>query len=319
MSQAKESKIPTFTAGEALAMYSRVKIKSGTTTSPPEVHYADAGEQAIGYCTQAVASGCLVSIKTINYPGTRIAIAGEAFAVNATLYSAADGKVADTSSGSAVGLAVQAATADGDYVEIVDFAVLSTTAATVSIADAGTFTAETDVEGATQEIYQHIVSAQKVIPLPLTTFMEGDGTNTVAYMGPATTPVLDMLNGDTDSALSLTWAASNNDPVIVQAIIPPDFDVASDLVLHMRGKSGGATDTPVFALDTYFNEGDTKVEDSSAALTASYAEFIATIAAADIPAGAQTVTIEMTVGAHTTDTAIITAAWIEYTGTVLAS
>ena len=319
MAQAKESKIPTFTAGEALEQYRRVKIENGTTTVPPEVVYADAGEQAIGYTTQAVADGCLVSVKTINYPGTRIAIASEAFAVDATLYAAADGKVADTASGFAVGKAVQAATADADEVEIIDFAVASTTAATTSIADAGGFTSETDVEGVTQEIYQDLFSAQCFIPLPLTTFQESDGTNTVAYLSTGTTPTLDLLNGDTDSCLALTWVASNNDAIITSTPLPPDLDVTADLIVHFRGKSGGATDTPVFALDTYFNEGDTKVEDNSAALTASYAEFIATIAAADVPAGAQTITIEITPGAHTTDTAILTAIWLEYTRTIRTS
>lgn len=316
---AKESKIPTFTAGEALEQYRRVKIESGTTTTPPEVVYADAGEQAIGYTVNNAADGCLVAVKTINYPGTRIAVASEALAVNATLYSAADGKVSDTSSGSAVGLAVQAATADGDEIEIVDFAVLSTTAATVSIADAGGFTTTATVEAATQELYQHILSAQSFTDVPLDCLLETDGTNVVARLGVGTTPSLDMANGDTDSGLIATWAASNSDAVLFQRALPPRFDVASDLVIHFRGKMGGATDTPTIASDAYFNEGDTKVEDVSSAMGAAYAENTITIAAADIPAGAQTVTVELTPGAHTTDTLIISSIWMEWKGTVLAS
>lgn len=320
MPQAKESKIPTFTAGEALEQYRRVKIKSGTTTTPPEVEYADAGEVAIGYTTHAVSSGCLISVKTLNYPGTRIAIAADSFAVDADLYSANDGKVSDSASGSVIAKAVQAASADLDEVEITDYAVLSTTAGTVSIADAGGFTSETTVEGATQEIYQHILSIQQPLPIPLESLIEGDGTNLVARLGIATTPVLDMANGDTDSAFTVTWAATNSDPVLFQTSLPPGLDIAQDLLIKFRAAMGGATDTPVVSADTYFNEGDTKVEDDSGAVTGtSYAEYTITIAAADIPSGAQTITVELTPGAHTTDTLIITSIQIEWKSSILTS
>ena len=43
-----------------------------------------------------------------------------------------------------------------------------------------------------------------------------------------------------------------------------------------------------------------------------YEELVATIAAADIPSGAQTVTIELTPKAHGTDTIYGTAIWLEY-------
>lgn len=319
MALAKESTIPTFTAGEDLAAHRRVKIESGTVTTPPEVVYADSGEQAIGYTTQEVADGQLVSIKTINYPGSRIAVAAEALAIGAVLYSANDGKVKDTSAGSAIGIAMQAANADGDQIEILDFAVLSTTAATVSIADAGGFTATVTVEASLAEIYQNLVSAQEFINVPLESLLETDATNIVARLGAATTPVLDMANGDTDSGLLVTWVASNSDPVLFQFALPPDFNDAADMVIHFRAKSGGATDTPTIASDSYFNEGDTKVEDASAALGATFAENTITIAEADIPSGAQTFTCELTPGAHTTDTVVISAIWIEYTKKILTS
>ena len=60
----------TFTAGEALEAARRVKIKSGTTTDPPEVVYADAGEDFIGVTEFAVSSGVLVTIRLKNAEGT---------------------------------------------------------------------------------------------------------------------------------------------------------------------------------------------------------------------------------------------------------
>jgi len=188
----------------------------------------------------------------------------------------------------------------------------------VAMTDAGGYTAQTTVEDAIQEIYAHLLNAQNFIAIPLTTLLEGDGTNVVGTLDEATTPKLDMANGDTDSGLVLTWVASNSDPVLFQVPLPPDLDVASDLVVHLRAKSGGATDTPTISSDAYFNEGDTKVEDSSAAIGAAYAELTITIAADDIPSGAQTLTVELTPGAHTTDTVVMSAMWIEYTKQLLS-
>jgi hypothetical protein len=152
------------------------------------------------------------------------------------------------------------------------------------------------------------------VPVPLTAVFEGDGTNTVAALGPSTTPVLDMTNGDTDSALRILWAATNVDPVIFQVPLPPDLDVTADVVLHLRAAMEAANDTPVIDADSYFNEGDTKVSDASAAITgATPAEYTITIAAADVPAGAQTLTVELTPAAHGTDDLYVYAIWIEYT------
>ena len=142
--------IITVTSGEALASKRRVKIKSGTTTTPPEVEYADAGEQHIGITEYAEAIAKSLAVRTRTHPGTQEATAAGAFSVGAVLYGAADGKVDDASSGSAIGIALEAATADGDIVEIIDFTVMSTTAGGVSIADAGGYTSVTTVEVSTQ-------------------------------------------------------------------------------------------------------------------------------------------------------------------------
>lgn len=308
----------TFQAGEDLESYRRVKIESGTTTTPPEVIYADAGEAAIGITMDSADDGEAVAVRLFTDSGTFIGMAADTFSVGATLYGAADGKISDTSSGSAIGVAAEAATAAGDIVEFVVSPVLSSTAGTVSVADSGGFTTAATVEAALAEIYQHIQSAQGFIPVPLTTLKESDGTNATELTG-STTPILDMANGDTDSGIILTWAASNSDAVIFQVPLPPNLDTTADVVVHFRAKMAGATDTPTIASDAYFNEGDTKVEDVSSALGATYAENTITITAADVPTGAQTLTVELTPGAHTTDILYLSAIWIEYTGTTLAS
>jgi hypothetical protein len=128
-----------------------------------------------------------------------------------------------------------------------------------------------------------------------------------------TTPALNLKNGDTDSALMLTWAAGNSDPITFQVALPPDLDEASAVEVHFRAAMAGATNTPVISADSFFDEGDTKVEDDSAAVTGTtFAEYTISIAAADVPA-AQTLSVELTPGAHTTDALYLTAIWVEYT------
>lgn len=158
------------------------------------------------------------------------------------------------------------------------------------------------------------------VPVPLTGIREVTSNNlgNIAANGGLlatdTTPILEYTNGDTDSAFRMRWAASNSDPIAFQVPLPPDLDEAAAVEVHLRAAMGGATDTPVIDADSYFNEGDTQVADASAAITGTtYAEYIITIAAADVPAGAQTFTCELTPAAHTTDTLLVTAVWVEFT------
>lgn len=314
--------IKTFYAGEALEARRRVKIESGTVTTPPEVVYADAGEDFIGVTEYAVADGALVAVRLNTYPGTFEieCLVDSAIARGTVLYGAADGRVSDASSGTAQGVALEVG-ADYQHIECAMWNVKSTTAATVSILDSGTFTAAATVEAALAEIYQHLTSIQQFIPIPLSTVLIGDATNNAGYMTAATNPNLDMANGDTDSGLLITWTAENDEiPVLFQVPLPPSLNEAKDLVLHIRAAMESTNDTPALNLDSYFNEGDTKVSDATAAITgATFAEYTATIAAADVPAGAQTVTIEITPDAHSTDDLYISAIWLEYAGTILAS
>jgi hypothetical protein len=132
-------------------------------------------------------------------------------------------------------------------------------------------------------------------------------------LGSDTTPILKPINGATDGCQNIEWVESNNDPVIFQVPLPPDLDDEADIVVHTRVKSAGTTDAVGFTVDSWFNEGDTKVVDTSETnQTATWAEKITTIAAADVPAGAQTLTVSLTPVAHTTDHMYLSAVWLEY-------
>lgn len=308
-----------YTAGEDLIQDRRVKLKSATTADPPQVQYADAGEACIGITLESCSSGDFISVRPINDSGTFFCEAAEAFAIDATLYGATDGRVQDTSSGTAYFKAMQAANAASDVVEIQPFPTVSTTAASVSIADGDGHTSESTVEAALAEIYAHIDTAQAFIPVSLTELREvssGDVANTAGNGGVLasdTTPILEAINGVTDGCQRLNWATSDSDAVMLQKPLPPDLNTSADIVLHFRASSDG-TNNPELNIASWFNEGDTKVEDATAAISvATYTEYTATIAAADVPAGAQILTSIITPATHAQDALYLTGVWIEYT------
>ena len=165
--------IKTFIAYGAVTAHARVKLRSGYGD---QVQLAGAGEAFIGVAEYAVADTEYVSVKLKSYPGTVEMIAAGAVTVGAAVYGAANGKIDDAASGNVLGYALEAATADGDIIEVLPMNVLSTTAATVSIDDTGTFTSATTVEAALAEIYQNAVSAQAIIPVSLGAITMEDGT-----------------------------------------------------------------------------------------------------------------------------------------------
>jgi hypothetical protein len=318
--------IVTFQAGEDLLQYARVKVESGTVTVPPEVVYADQSEQAIGVVERDVSDGDLVAVRLITWGGTLEGIANDTFAIGATLYAHDDGEISDTSSGSAIGQALDEATAAGDICEYIAFGVLSTTAATVSYADAGGQTAAATMEAVGAELYTDLLSAQAFIPVPLTTLREvtnfdvGNIAANGGILASDTTPVLDAINAATDGCQRILWAAGNTDSVMFQTPLPPKLDVASDVVIHTRVMAG-TTDAMGFTTKAHFNEGDGSIADTGETIqSATWAEKIITIAAADVPAGAQTLTVELTPnGAGTTDVFAMSAIWIEHTSVLLTS
>jgi hypothetical protein len=108
----------TFLADVELAQKLRVAIKAGSVTAPPEVDIAGVGIRGVGINQFLVAADKNCSITSFNKPGTLEMVAAGAFAVGADVYPAAGGKVDDVAVGDKLGTAIEAATADGDIVEI---------------------------------------------------------------------------------------------------------------------------------------------------------------------------------------------------------
>lgn len=141
-----------------------------------------------------------------------------------------------------------------------------------------------------------------------------------------TTPVLEFTNGDVDSAIRLNWVAGNVDPIAFTVALPKDFDTDSDLTLYIEAQTG-ANDTGAFTVESFFTiadadgetyGADTKVSDTTGAMVASkIATLTATIAAADIPTGAVSVSIELIPAAHGSDAVYVYG--ISLAGTLLGA
>jgi hypothetical protein len=163
-------------------------------------------------------------------------------------------------------------------------------------------------------------STQGFIDLPLTSWREvfsndiGNITNNGGVLATDSTPTLEYTSGNTDSQLRVLWAASNVDPIAMQVTLPPDLDRTANIVVNIRQIASGNSDLSKFELDSFFDENDTLVGDTASdESTDSAGNTTITIAAADIPDTATTLSLELTPGTHGTDTVALLAAWITYT------
>ena len=116
MSQYNDTGCKAFECDAAIAQYARVKLDSDG-----KITVAGIADKEIGTATrETFAAGEVVDVRLRSAGGTHKMIAIEAVAAGATLYSEADGKVQDTAAATAfqVGTALEAATADGDVIEV---------------------------------------------------------------------------------------------------------------------------------------------------------------------------------------------------------
>ncbi len=130
----------TFIANVELAQKLRVAITSGTTSSPPNVGIAGVGDAGIGINDVLTAITKLCVVEPLNKSGTLEMVANGVIAEGADVYPAAAGKISATSAGGKLGVALEAATADDDIIEVLvypDPIQVTGTAGTTSIATTG--------------------------------------------------------------------------------------------------------------------------------------------------------------------------------------
>lgn len=188
-------------------------------------------------------------------------------------------------------------------------------ASAISFADSGSKTAATEVDAALDEIYVDLTSAAHVIPVDLGSVRKEDGTALTALAADAVPGFTQLSNKE----VVLAWAA-NATPLAASVVIPlvdPAINDAADIVVHYLARMGGATDTPVLAIEAYIGAGDTDCMgtddeiDGGVTLT----EYSSTIAAADVPAAPTSLTLILTptAGQMGTDALYVYAIWLEVT------
>ena len=114
--------VPTFKAAGTLAARRFVKIDtSATDSSPAKVKYAGATGIPQGVSQYAADTNDLLAVKTLNYRVQELEVTiSTAVVVGTTLYPGADGVGTDhqATNASAVAVALQAASASGDHIQV---------------------------------------------------------------------------------------------------------------------------------------------------------------------------------------------------------
>lgn len=116
MSQYIDGNTKSFIADEAIAKHLRVKLDSDG-----RVTIAGLAEREIGTAeTPAFAAGDPITVRLRTAAGTCKMVAIEALAAGASVYTETVGKVQDTAQATSflIGTAMEAATADGDVIEV---------------------------------------------------------------------------------------------------------------------------------------------------------------------------------------------------------
>ncbi len=197
-------------------------------------------------------------------------------------------------------------------------------ASAISIADAGSFTAQTEVEAALQEIYQHIETAKGIINIPMPTITDAGVALAAFADGASPTPGFCV----TAKGLGIRWN-NHATPTAVgtKVMVPPDADVTANMTLHILAAKTGATvgDATKFTVAAYNNVVDALYDadsdfggDSSAMTGDATAKTVQhetlTLALANLAAypAAMELTLKPKDGTLGTDDVIMLAQWIEY-------
>jgi hypothetical protein len=128
-----------------------------------------------------------------------------------------------------------------------------------------------------------------------------------------THPILERINGATDKALRVNWAAGNADAVTFSFAYPPDLDDTAAVVVNVLAKMGGATDTPTITVAYFEGVGDTDAGGATGALSTTLTKVTRSIAAGDVGPYPNAATVTLNPGAHANDAVHVHAIWIEYT------
>ena len=238
MSQQTEQGLKTFTAGEDLEAYRRVKLSSGA------VVYADAGEEFIGVTQEKVLNGDPVTIALRASDRTYKMVAAGAITAGNVFYGANDGKIQASASGTAQGTAIEAATADGDVIEC-----FQNNGAAGAINGQSTAIADMTVDGAVPVIFakQGITDAQTSVTIVTAPF-KFRIIDWWLISRDTTAANIKLVNVSTDASAVKAKGTTNDAIVRGGDIIAAQKDVASGTVLKVNASAAAAFDIFVLAV-----------------------------------------------------------------------
>ncbi len=200
------------------------------------------------------------------------------------------------------------------------------TAAGVTAADAGNYTAQTTVEGQLQEIYASLKATDGIIVLdPLSFYLATGAPLAVFANGASAVPGSALVDSE---AAGVRW--NNNatlNGITRSFLVPPDLDITSNATLHIHPSKTGATlsDATSFDVGLYnqpvgaLHDADADFGGTTSAMTGdatakTVADLILTLALANLAAfpASTTITVKPTDGTLGTDDLLLTAAHIVY-------
>lgn len=208
-------------------------------------------------------------------------------------------------------------------------------AGVVGILDTGGFTAQTTVEGALAEIYQHTLTTKAHINVPLVGAILAAGTPMAAFAdnAGASAPGITLANS---KAVGLRWNNQGTQTAVWLNPIsmPADVDTTANATLKILASKTGATsgDATTFTVTAFNNasgalhDADSDFGGTSSAMTGNATAKTVqlctlTLATADLAANpnAISMSIKPTDGTLGTDDVIVHSVWIEYKRKLLTS
>jgi hypothetical protein len=128
-----------------------------------------------------------------------------------------------------------------------------------------------------------------------------------------TSPSLARVNGATDKALRLAWAAAGVEEIQFAPIpLPADLDNSAPVEVHLMAGKDANANTVTIAVGAFFGVGDTNCGGNTPSIPQALSEVKVSLAAADVAAHPGFLNVTLTPGAHAGDALYVYAAWLEY-------
>jgi len=135
--QVNATPILTFPCSVTLAPYLRVKRDGSNGLAVAGATDIELGTLKNRHIVSGLGASPVAAVVSPNAPGTVKMVAGAAITQWAVVYGAAGGKIDDTPNSNPIGFALEAATADGDYIEVLRLARVGAEIKTVEAHTAG--------------------------------------------------------------------------------------------------------------------------------------------------------------------------------------